>query len=92
MYLLKYLNFPKGVLKHYVIYTILWMGSYTKSTRSEIRVCVCVCLCASEFWAYWLFTGHVISQWKGGGVASMNKILSKNPQGIWWNFILWSID
>ena len=30
MYLLKYLNFSKGVLKHYVIYTILWMRSYMK--------------------------------------------------------------
>ena len=28
MYLLKYLNFSKGVLKRYVIYTILWMRSY----------------------------------------------------------------
>ena len=30
MYLLKYLNFSKGVLKRYVIYTILWMRSYVR--------------------------------------------------------------
>ena len=27
MYLLKYLNFSKGVLKRYVIYKVLWMRS-----------------------------------------------------------------